>query len=402
MNNGERSPAPLRIAVLAHGLRIGGGLSVGQNFVSCLLRAKRPHQFLVVLPEGDGYESLRLPTDLTTFYYYRRRGGHAGRSLFDSFQLPRRLHAFQPDAVVGLGNRTQRVGCAITAIYCQDSHLFYPEKHFAGESRTRKWLKRYQAMHLARDLKSAELLLCQTDVARHRLLERYDFRGRVLIAPNALSLRTLAVKSDSNIPAPLRPYDDRFRLFCLTRYYPHKNLEIIPEILERLGTKSKKLLFVLTIEADQHPHARKLLHRLKATEFKDSVLNVGPLPQEKLGAYYHACDALFLPTLLESYSGAYLEAMHFGCPILTSDLDFAHASCGDAALYFDPWDCDDAIKSIQIIMRNGALRDQLRRNSKVQVAQQSKTWDEIGDELLDALEQIHMCRGVGDGAFRTA
>lgn len=403
MSNEEGGSDEMRIAVLAHALRVGGGLSVGQNLVSRLLRTKRPHKFLMVLPEVEDYQNLQLPKERAAVYFYPRRGGHAGRMLFDSFQLRRRLHAFQPDAVIGLGNRTQKVGCAITALYCQDSHLFYPEKHFAGESRSRKWLKRFQAMRLAHDLKFAELLLCQTHVARQRLLERYSFRGKVLIAPNALSLQTLATNCDGKVPTQIRPYGDRFRLFCLTRYYPHKNLEIILEILKRLGTESKELLFVLTIDADQHPHARKLLHRLKATKFNRSVLNVGPLPQEKLGAYYRACHAYFLPTLLESHSGAYLEAMHFGCPILTSNLDFARASCGDAALYFDPWNCDDVVESIRKVMGNEALREHLRRQGKARLAQQAITWEEIADELLDALEQIYVDRrraGMAHSALR--
>ncbi len=57
-----------------------------------------------------------------------------------------------------------------------------------------------------------------------------------------------------------------------------------------------------------------------------------------MAEYYLACNALLLPTLLESFSGTYLEAMHFGRPILTSNLDFARDVCDDAALYFDPWD----------------------------------------------------------------
>ena len=34
-----------------------------------------------------------------------------------------------------------------------------------------------------------------------------------------------------------------------------------------------------------------------------------------------------LPSLLESYSGAYVEAMSFGVPIVTSDRDFAREVC---------------------------------------------------------------------------
>ena len=45
---------------------------------------------------------------------------------------------------------------------------------------------------------------------------------------------------------------------------------------------------------------------------------------------------MILPTLLESFSATYIEAMFHGKTILTSDLDFARDVCGEAAFYFDP------------------------------------------------------------------
>lgn len=78
---------------------------------------------------------------------------------------------------------------------------------------------------------------------------------------------------------------------------------------------------------------------IKSRGLEDSIINVGPLSQQDLGAFYKHCDALVMSTRLESF-GTYLEAMHFGMPILTSDLDFAHEVCGDAALYFNPWNAE--------------------------------------------------------------
>jgi hypothetical protein len=43
--------------------------------------------------------------------------------------------------------------------------------------------------------------------------------------------------------------------------------------------------------------------------------------------WYKATQALLLPTLLESFSGTYIEAMHFERPIFTSNLDFAKEVC---------------------------------------------------------------------------
>ncbi len=44
--------------------------------------------------------------------------------------------------------------------------------------------------------------------------------------------------------------------------------------------------------------------------------------QKELAGYFCNSNALLLPALLESFSATYLEAMYFGLPILTSNLDF--------------------------------------------------------------------------------
>ena len=64
---------------------------------------------------------------------------------------------------------------------------------------------------------------------------------------------------------------------------------------------------------------------------------------------YNQADAMFLPTLLETFSASYPEAMKMERPILTSDLDFAKDICGDAALYFNPLDSYDIANKIKTI-----------------------------------------------------
>ncbi len=51
-----------------------------------------------------------------------------------------------------------------------------------------------------------------------------------------------------------------------------------------------------------------------------------------------AADALVLPSLLESFTNTYADAMSEGVPVITSNLDFARTVCGEAACYIDPMD----------------------------------------------------------------
>jgi glycosyltransferase involved in cell wall biosynthesis len=68
----------------------------------------------------------------------------------------------------------------------------------------------------------------------------------------------------------------------------------------------------------------------------DSIFNVGWLTLSECIDWYNRSDIVFLPTLLETFSATYLEAMRMGRPIVTCDLDFARDICKDAAAYFPP------------------------------------------------------------------
>ena len=82
-----------------------------------------------------------------------------------------------------------------------------------------------------------------------------------------------------------------------------------------------------------------------------------------------------MPTLLESFSIVYLEAMYHGLPVFTSDMWFARAVCGDAAAYFDPLDAEDILHSITKIMPHAVARRKLVEAGKQQLAS-FPTWNE--------------------------
>ena len=98
-----------------------------------------------------------------------------------------------------------------------------------------------------------------------------------------------------------------------------------------------------------------------------NVINLGPIPQKSCPSVYKQCDALFAPTLLETFSAAYPEAMKMGKPILTSNYSFAKDVCQDAALYFDPLDPEDMIKKIKMLVRDKALLNKLAEKGRKRV-----------------------------------
>ena len=79
---------------------------------------------------------------------------------------------------------------------------------------------------------------------------------------------------------------------------------------------------VLTVDADNDKLARAFLDKVESLNLSSSIINVGRLERHELEAFYKASYAVVLPTLLESFSGVYAEAMSYKVHISRNDRDF--------------------------------------------------------------------------------
>ncbi len=100
-------------------------------------------------------------------------------------------------------------------------------------------------------------------------------------------------------------------MLALSSWYPHKNIGIIPKVIEVLQEKGYEFIrFIVTLpQIDFNKLEINAKH-------KQQIINVGIVKIEEGASLYQECDALFLPTLLECFSASYAEAMIMEKPIL--------------------------------------------------------------------------------------
>ncbi|WP_368747767.1 glycosyltransferase [Enterobacter cancerogenus] len=195
--------------------------------------------------------------------------------------------------------------------------------------------------------KNADLIFVETDDAKDKIIERYQFpQSHVVTVSNTINaiLQNTKLYDNSVISSlPIKEDGDVY-LLTISHDYPHKNLSVIPMLLDRLPGNYK---FAVTLRTPMENIPEQHQHR---------IINVGPINVNQCPALYLYCDALFLPTLLECFSASYVEAMYFKKTIFTSDLSFAHTVCHDSAFYFDPYCVDDISDKIISGIENMQVR----------------------------------------------
>jgi glycosyltransferase involved in cell wall biosynthesis len=139
----------------------------------------------------------------------------------------------------------------------------------------------------------------------------------------------------------------------ITSARDHKNLGIAIDIAQLLQKNNPglRLRFVYTIRPDEFPPIPENL--------KDYFCFTGKVSIEECPSLYEQCDIAFQPTLLECFTATYPEAMVMKKPIVTTDLGFARALCGNAALYYSPLSAEDAYSKILEIVYNKEKREEL-------------------------------------------
>jgi len=374
-----------KITIVAHALSAGGGISVGRNLILSLQQKLTDVEYQIFMPADLGYEKSIVNPEKTEVHLFKKQKNLFTRFWYDFSFLEKQISQFKPDLVICLGNRGVEYRGAKQFLLCHDAHLFYPVKFYERETRKKKLVKWFQQRRFAKDLKNTDTLFLQTEVAAKRIVDMFAYKGKTVILPNAVSVEVKDASVSPDAPELINQQATKFKLFYLTRYYPHKNIELLIELFDKYRDQLVNVCLYLTIEESQHPLAKKLLSDIKHLELGDYIINVGPLAQAELPTYFSHVDALVMPTTLESFSGTYLEAMSFSCPVLTSDLDFAKAICGDAALYFDPWNVDSLFNALMQLTGDNNIQTELQEKGRERLHGFGTTWEENGERLVEAI-----------------
>ena len=333
----------MTLFINAINLSSAGGLNVALNFLRGLCqRAPDDMTVCVAAPRQCGYEAMESPS-MRLFWLPDGATNWVSRLYTDYVWLPSLIQKIRPDVVFTMGN------FATPTTVPQVVLLQYPHPAYADEREIWHCLSLLDALNVrvrnyvfGRRLRYASILLVQTETMQQRIRRRYPQLPAIGLLPNAYT--QLTGQTEYILPFVKEP-GQRY-LMCLSRYYPHKNMEVLVDVARLIRQRSLPYRILLTIEPTQHRKARRLLDSIRHYGLADLLINIGTVPTTGIPSLHEQVDGLVLPTLLESFSATYVDAMHFGVPIFTSRRDFSEGICEDGAYYFDPLSARSIVSAI--------------------------------------------------------
>ena len=375
----------MKLLVNAVACRVAGGRSVALNFLRSYRAGRFPHDLVVYAPDGAGYEELegdRLRVELAPSWVHR---GFA-RGLADNVWFRGVLAREEPDVLFAMGSIAYPTRLPQLVLF-HWPYAIYPEREVWERMRPREQLSRTVRRWLfARRARHADCFAAQTSTSRERLERYYGLEG-VAVVPNAVSVPLGLDDAPSwSLPEVAIP-PGKQALLCLARYYPHKNHDVLLQVAEGIRERDLPYVILTTVSPEEGPAAVDFLDAIQTRGLASVLINLGTVPMEEIPALYGESSGLLLPTVLESFSGTYVEAMFHRKPVFTSDRDFARDVCGDVAWYFDPHDPDSILETIHSAFADReALDDRLDAGRKR--CEEFADWPEVTERYVRLLERV--------------
>ena len=110
------------------------------------------------------------------------------------------------------------------------------------------------------------------------------------------------------------------------------------------------------------------------------------MSEEQLASHYKGALALLFPSLYEGFGLPILEAMSYGCPVITSNMSSMPEVGGSAALYVDPSNINDLAEKMHLVESSSNLRDQLRVLGLNRVKEFS--WHKTAEKTMEVYAEV--------------
>ncbi|MGB3945768.1 MAG: glycosyltransferase family 1 protein [Candidatus Saccharimonadales bacterium] len=236
---------------------------------------------------------------------------------------------------------------------------------------------RYVFKKVGRDSK---FILTPTDYTKNAFVR---FAG---VRSNKVVVTYEAAETDMTATKPYKLPFKRFIMY-VGQQPDYKNIRRLGDAHQKLLSTHPDLGLVLVGKQAADSLANEAYFKQKGYK---NILFTGFIPDEQRDWLLQHTDGYVFPSLMEGFGLPGLEAMAAGAPVISSDATCLPEVYGEAAEYFDPRDTDDMAATIERVITDKNLRQQLIDLGSKQVAKYS--WRRMAKQThevyMKALSQV--------------
>ena len=343
----------------------GGGFQISQNFMLRTLEDNEVDWYYITSQDVDDAIGEKFAHLKGTHYFvFPTQPDFRGSYKQVKKQVAELEAKIQPDVVYSITAPSYFTFKTHEVMRFTNPWVTHPNKYswstMSFLPKLKQWL---YCLNQKRLMKAAYALVTQTETTKKGIMRITGKpTEKVCVVNNVLPG---VFKTMDNTPIV---EDDWINVACVGAPVPHKNMDIIPDVIDELAKIGiKNVRFHTTIPVD-NPMMAKVVDRCAELGYKDRLINHGRVSQKELGEMYRRCQFCFLPTLLEVFSASTVEAMYFNLPIIATDFPFNTEVLADACLYYEPKNAKDAANQLAKMIADKELQATMRERMARQLA----------------------------------
>jgi glycosyltransferase involved in cell wall biosynthesis len=321
------------------------------------------------LPQGG--VKLLVPQNacqqLSLRYISTRRIGRLKGHLWEQLELP---GASSDGVLVGLAN-TGPLWHPRQLITIHDASVFANPGNFSLAFRT--WYR----LLIPRLGQRAKTILTVSEFSRSELIRYCNFpETKIEVVYNGVD-HIIREPADQDFLSGRNLKPGNYFL-CVATSSRNKNIGLVMDALQFLGDVDLDLVTVGAADPKVFSEPRISGNRRRH--------DLGYVSDSQLRVLYENALCFVFPSLYEGFGIPPLEAMACGCPVIVARTSALPESCGDCALYCDPYDARALANQIKSLRSDMTLR--LRLKNLGQEHSSRFTWDACARHVLAVLSKV--------------
>jgi len=383
----------------------GGGLTYLRNVLPRLSRNVEGNKFAVVIPESRWAEFKSFQSENLSIQVLEGVEAHGMASLMwrEQSALRSLIKRESIDVLISLGNFALFNSPVPQILFNRNDLYFSSEfvRDLAARGLYGQIAETFVRRMIARtSMRSAQINVTPTLAFAQKLA---GFNGGDVSRFEVLRFgfdRDAFVNTDHLEVAGLRKEAGVRRLLYVSHYNYFRNFETLIRALPLIDRSladltGERVQLALTTDIRNGAvyggyDATSASHLIDKLGMRDRILMLGEVPYNKLYSLYETADAFVCPSYSESFGHPLLEAIAAGVPVIAANLPVHREVCGDAAVYFDPFDEHALARECLSVLTNEALRARLKSAAKDEILRFS--WDRHVEELGNLIERLKRSR----------
>jgi len=346
----------MRIGVDIRELAEGSKTGIGRlllNFLEFAAHNDTENEYLLFANQNTSLPD--LPSRIKT-----RVIPEFSRIIWDQIVLPDQIKREKVDIFYSPYYKGPLFSQAKLIVTCND--LYFLEK---GNNPISAWMRRNYCRLI---FKKADRIIAISQYSKKEALRLFGFpEGKVEIVYATLDKRFRPLDKTESFNKLNKKFVNLKKDFVLYvgNFNPHKNVSRIIEAYNLLPGPLKdkyQLVIVGKKEGGYYPLAKLV----KNYGLEDKVVFLELVSEDELVYLYNATTALILVSLWEGFGLPALEAMACGAPVVVSNTTAFPEVVGNAGLYVNPYNIEDILDKLKLLLENEDLRSDLSQKGLIQ------------------------------------